>query len=835
MNQFMRIITKLSAVLLTVVFLNAPQTGISQTPYQTNQILVDSQFYSQVFNAFSLFIISHPSNGSATRINSPGARQMRYTPNPGFIGRDSVSIEVHYTVGANPNIKWYHYEIEVKESIVWINDLEIAIPANSGWHFIDLMGNDSSTSDSLQLSNISAVNRGFLEISNDSVFFKPISGFNGMGYIKYTACDEYNECGSATAHINIVDSSNVVVDGNLHLHTFRNRSVRALLPSIDYEVDEEPELGTVTPVGNTGIWEYKPIQNVTGEDSFKFQLNEEFFTTVYVTIHDIDDPNTFLVDDFIYTPKNTSVEFNVLENDLKNNINIQSFSAVTEGTLTHLGNGNFLYQPDSNFTGQANFTYRVCILGNCETARVAIFVGNLNPQNNLTYKLTTTKNRPLVINYEVPISNFMFHITQSPEFGALEVYPGIDTITIGCRDVRGNNLVVYEPNQDFVGLDEFELEYCVDGQLDCQVVKIEVEVLDLTIDSICVCIDDCVWPGDVNYDGKVDMRDLLSLGWYIGSVGISREDVDLVNWYGQSGDDWVSNQVSGENLKHADTDGDGLVSAADTFAISNFYNKVHTLLVEERYEHRDFAISLVEASSGPYYAGDLVRFYVVAGSESNPAMDLHGIAMSYNFNNTPFDFSNLHAVEYPSSWLTYDGPSLFMDKGFDNQLDFALTRMDGIGAIGFGIITEVGFIIEDDIDGFRRFPGDEEIFRVGVSLNNVTGFFAGAREYRLPETSSHFDIIIPGREMRPEFSEDLLHLFPNPAGSSDQIQLHLNGGYQIKSIELYDMKGRPIMKLDDIYSNRHHFTMDQLATGLYLIRVTTDAGPVTKKLQWIAE
>lgn len=835
MNQFMRIFTQLTAVLFAVLYLSAPQSVQSQTPFQTNQILVDSQFQSPVFNAFTLYIIRHPSNGSATRINLPGARYFKYTPDPGFIGRDSVSIEVHYTVGANPNIKWYHFEFEVKESIVWVNDLEIAIPANSGWHFIDLMGNDSSTSDSLQLANVSAVSRGFLEISNDSVFFKPNSGFSGMGYIKYTACDEFNECGSATAHINIVDSANVVVDGSLHLHTFRNRSVRALLPAVDYELLEEPEIGTINAVGNSGIWEYKPIQNVVGEDSFKFHLNNEYFTSVYVTIHDIDDPNTFLVDDYIYTPKNTDVEFNVLQNDLKNNINIQSFSPVSEGTLTHQGSGNFLYEPDSNFTGQANFTYTVCILGNCETARVTIYVGNLNPQNNQTYKLTTTKNRPLVINYEVPISNFMFHITQFPEFGGIEIFPGIDTIAIGCRDVRGNNLVVYEPDQDFVGLDEFELEYCVDGQSDCQIVKVEVEILDLTIDSICVCIDDCVWPGDVNYDGKVDMRDLLSLGWYIGSVGANRDDVDLVNWYGQSGEDWASHQVSGENMKHADTDGDGVVATADTFAISNFYNKVHTLLVEESYELRDFAISLQEASSGPYYAGDLVRFYVVAGSESNPAMDLHGIAMSYNFNNTPFQFSNLHASEYSSSWLTYDGPSLFMDKGFDDQLDFGLTRIDGIGAIGFGIITEVGFIIEDDIDGFRRVPGEDDIYRIGVSLNNVTGFFSGAREYRLPNATSFFDVIVPGRDIQPEFSEDLLHLFPNPAGSSDIVNLHLNGGYLINSVEVFDFQGRSVMKTEEINSNRHYFTMDNRASGLYLLRVTTDAGAVTKKLQWIAE
>ncbi len=807
----------------------------SHSPYETHEILKDSTFESNTFSAFTLYIIGHPNNGSASRAGNSMNRFFTYTPDSSFTGRDSVSVEVHYTVGGNPIIKWFHYAFDVKESIVWINDDEFMVPANSDWTYLDLMANDSSTLGDLSISNVSAVNNGQVDIVNDSLFFKPTEEFSGMAYVRYTACDSIGECGSATAHINVVDTSDIVAHSTIHLHTMRNRSIRVSLPSDGFELTQVPDLGLVQKQGETGIWEYTPIQNVTGQDSFEFELDSSYLTTVYITIHDLHDPNSFLVDDYIYTPLNESVDFNVLENDLKGNLRINSFTQPDNGSLTHNGNGNFTYAPDQDFSGRDHYTYTVCILGNCETAQVKIFVGNLSPQNDATYQLTTTKNRPLVINYDVPISNFMFHTTQEPDYGDLTVYPGYDTITIGCNTVSGNNLVVYDPDEDFVGQDEFELEYCVDGQPDCQIVKVEIEVIDLVIDSICVCIDDCVWPGDVNYDGKVDMRDLLTLGWYMGETGAVRYDVDLQNWYGQSGDDWDDEQYTGENLKHADTDGDGVVTAADTAAISNFYHNVHTLVTESNFEYKPYSVSLVESSTGPYQAGDMVTFDVVVGSNSNPVIDLHGISMTYFFNNAPFGISEFNAHEYNQSWLTYDGPSLFMAKSFDSQLDFALTRTDGFGAAGFGIVTEVSIVIEDDIDGIRLDNSEDQYFSLQFDLKNITGFFADESEFLFPETTAFIDVVRPGAEPTIEFGEDLLHLFPNPSGPGQGVNLHMNGGFEIEEIQVYDVMGKLIMQRDDIASNRYHFDLAEKATGLYIVRIKTDGGVVSRKFQWVAE
>lgn len=53
-----------------------------------------------------------------------------------------------------------------------------------------------------------------------------------------------------------------------------------------------------------------------------------------------------------------------------------------------------------------------------------------------------------------------------------------------------------------------------------------------------MCFDDCIWFGDVNFDGIVDMEDLLIIGWVIGEVGVLCVDVNFDFWYGKYGDDW---------------------------------------------------------------------------------------------------------------------------------------------------------------------------------------------------------------------------------------------------------------------------------------------------------
>src|SRR5690625_6386108 len=72
------------------------------------------------------------------------------------------------------------------------------------------------------------------------------------------------------------------------------------------------------------------------------------------------------------------------------------------------------------------------------------------------------------------------------------------------------------------------------------------------------CID-CVWPGDTDRSGVVDLGDLENIGRFIGEKGERRAEGD--RWMGQNGNPWMSFEDS--NLHHYDADGDGLISEQD--------------------------------------------------------------------------------------------------------------------------------------------------------------------------------------------------------------------------------------------------------------------------------
>ncbi|MEM7660269.1 MAG: hypothetical protein AAF399_29455, partial [Bacteroidota bacterium] len=89
------------------------------------------------------------------------------------------------------------------------------------------------------------------------------------------------------------------------------------------------------------------------------------------------------------------------------------------------------------------------------------------------------------------------------------------------------------------------------------------------------CIQDLVYPGDVNKDQIANLQDLLSLGLVYGNTGTPR-NAPTLDWIGQYAQDWWPPIPNGPNGKHADTDGNGLVDLDDTLAINLNFGLTYT-------------------------------------------------------------------------------------------------------------------------------------------------------------------------------------------------------------------------------------------------------------------
>jgi alpha-tubulin suppressor-like RCC1 family protein len=90
----------------------------------------------------------------------------------------------------------------------------------------------------------------------------------------------------------------------------------------------------------------------------------------------------------------------------------------------------------------------------------------------------------------------------------------------------------------------------------------------------------CVWPGDANADGTVNMLDWLAMGLAYNATGTARTDQGI-DYNAKQVTDFATSfngsLFAGINHKHADCNGNGTVNIADSTAIVQNFGLVHAL------------------------------------------------------------------------------------------------------------------------------------------------------------------------------------------------------------------------------------------------------------------
>jgi hypothetical protein len=78
-------------------------------------------------------------------------------------------------------------------------------------------------------------------------------------------------------------------------------------------------------------------------------------------------------------------------------------------------------------------------------------------------------------------------------------------------------------------------------------------------------------------------------------------------------------------------------------------------------------------------------------------------------------------------------------------------------------------------------------------------------------------------------TEDQVNIYPNPAEDIIWIET-TNESNEIKNIELYNTLGQKLYSMKPILENskKSHVTLSQYAPGLYLLRVNTAHGVISK-------
>ncbi|MEM8526985.1 MAG: Ig-like domain-containing protein [Bacteroidota bacterium] len=828
----MNIFQQIKLFLLTLV-LGFPLLSFSQATNVSGNIFQGETFsnYIVLSEILPAAITEEPSNGVAYWEGQEGLQgvaginKLSYRPNDGFVGEDTFVVT--YFQGM-----LVPYEltvvVNVRESVVLANDdytdTNLATPIS-----VAVLANDENTNGNLSIRDV-LVSSGAEEVSvniDGTITFTPQADFTGIAYFEYLVCNDADVCDNATVSISVHNTASP--ENETHqIFTKKNTPQAILFPLEGYELETAPEKGFID--NSEDVWYYIPNEDEYGVDQFIYRSGN-VTTTVNVEIINAEADNLYAIDDYAYTPIDQAVEINFLEND----VDSDDFSTIVildqplYGTISQAqgGNGVVTYQPNLGFStvyynpGSVDrFTYRITLAnGTEEVATVYIYVNDFDPSAS-TFELSVAKNSPLAIQYAVPINYHSFEVVSQGDLGEVKFFQEIDEPVLGQR-VVGEKVLLYVPNNQAIGYDEFEVQYCVSPDADCKSVKIKVNILDIEIPEEEKCVlANCVWEGDTNNDGVVNMQDLLSLGHVVGETGATRDRSDSDKWYGRSSNDWGASNGRA-NLKHSDTDGNGIVNGKDVDAIDANFGRKHSITSTPLPSTDYLPISTGQLDTIPLIgSGSTVEIPIILGFENYPMTDIYGLSFDISYSTSFFREGTVDIIFEENSWFTYNSSTLSLSKeAVTGRLDAGMTRTNSKTISGHGQIARISGTTVIDLDGYRL--GDET--PTGVITISATATNSAGEQVNLGTDTYTFQLDLSkaeetaSEEFAPADAE--VSVFPNPTTEV------LNISDNVERLEIFTLTGQQVYTAQNEYSVK----VKNWSEGVYILRAYTMNGNVVNK------
>ncbi len=751
--------------------------------------------------------------------DAAGQYELKFTSNSSFNGK--VQFDLKYFSGPSGQAapKYISVNIDVLASIVRAKDDFLFYDAGGSDVSVDVLANDYTSADSLQTVIIAQVTNGSAYVdAQNQIVYSPDLANDFIGFVEYVVIDNLggSDLGSLT-----IQSETSFVD-TLRFKILNEQKFDVLLPNASCVISDSTDFGDLVVTENR--LSYTPDADSDGEDLCVLTDGNDVLVVVFDVLG-LNNPTDFVQDDHIYVAMNSSVSFDAFANDFDND---DAYIVDHSNPLNHDSLGLFSYTPSAWFQGLRNFSYTAYNGFENQTANVFVTVSNQVPTSMSSYVINGLVNEAIVLNYEVPLSDYHFEIFNLPSNGQLSV--GVDSLTVDCNFIDGGGLITYQPGTDFVGTDEFDLRYFVNGQ-SASIVKITVDIKDNADDTLCHCIGpDCVWPGDLNNDGRIFVDDLLPLGLYMGETGDQRDDITYSHWYGQHGSDWGNSQgTGGADIKYVDANGDGIVTAEDALEIIANYNQAHALSTTQVLSTKQFGLDLINLNGvDTIYEGETLCLGLDIGSENNPVIDMHGLAFDLVIDAAIVDSSSLNVDFYENSWFTYNSSQLDMVvQPHDGTIHSSLTRSDGNGSTGSGVIGAACFIVEEDVAGIR---GSQSDGRLVIESTEVSSMDSEGNVTAL--SNAYFSIPVARASQDSDLKPTML-VYPNP--TMGDVNIALNGGSKILDLFVYDLNGQMINSFTNINQKNYTFDTENLSTGLYFVKARTPKGWVNKKFKVISE
>ncbi len=746
---------------------------------------------------------------------SPGSSLfvLNYKTKPAVYGDSKIIIE-YYDQGSNlglPNIRFSTlYSLAKTSKVEAANDYIID---NSGSGSFLPLANDSSSDGPLDLVRIGYADGCTASIVNDIIDYVLL---DDRAEILYFIEDSLGNINSAKAYIYQED-----ITAQLNIDAFTdNKGVATLhLPSDQFSLQSQPQNGTVDHVeGN--IWSFTPISTFAGIEEIHFTSPSGGLVIFNIEVLDKNLNGSFVIDDRVYVPTDGSITFDVLANDLKSDLSVVYHSPE----LTSLSNGVYSYDPPAGFTGDKVFEYKVLSGTVVYTGSITVLVDDYAPINEEAYSFDIVQDQVLSIKHNTPIYGFDLNVSVAPTNGSIQIIDANGSVATTCDTLTEEHLIVYTPNPGYSGTDEFDIEYCSAAGACGEIVKVDVSVAS-SGNSACLCLEDCVYKGDHNDDGLVNIKDILDLGLNIGAGGNMRTNDFNEVWTGQYSDDWGFSQLNSTiDLKCGDSDGNGFIDAEDLSDIETYYGRMSELQTTIESVISEVPIYFIPQSTD-IDSGEYVYIDIVVGDANFPALDMQGLAFSFNIDAEVMDSSTVEFIQADNSWLAKDSRTFdFEIVPVDGRVDIAIARAGRGSADGIGIVGTLSFIVEDELGGFRDF---DYVNSIPVSLTNIISTDYYGNYVSHPNYESIVEVIDNNENAQDDSGTILTAtVYPNPVYQD----LNISSNGLIDKVEIMDVTGR----LLSTHNTNPHFEqaikIANLIEGIYFVRVHSSEKTVTQKI-----
>ena len=436
-------------------------------------------------------VVDSPNNGTVT-VN-PTTGETTYTPNPGFIGVDTLE----YTVCDDQSPAKCTNSFQIIDVLPpnAPNSTVAADDYNSTPHNTPVNGNakdnDSdpeNDNQSITPQTTTIAGKGTIVLdSNGNYTFTPVDGFIGPVEYPYTTCDDGTPqaCANATIHILVGPPMETDPDFNA---TWVNVPVTGDVSTNDETVPPGTTYGGPTPVpGNPdgsvptinpdGTYTFtSPVPGV-----FKFEVPVcppgvvvpncpiELLTITVLDSSITSNPPVANVD-IASTPLNTPVTLNTLSNDEPGNVGNELVpSTVTvvdspnNGTVTvNPTTGETTYTPNPGFTGIDTLEYTVC--DNQTPPQCATSIQIIDVQGPNTPNTTVAADDYKTTLHNTPVSGNAMDNDSDPQGDNQTITPQTTTIAgKGTLVLDSNGNFTFTPVNGFVGPVEYPYTTCDNG------------------------------------------------------------------------------------------------------------------------------------------------------------------------------------------------------------------------------------------------------------------------------------------------------------------------------------------------------------------------------------